>query len=93
MNAENPQATQEPPTINRATAAKINPLISSVCASETLLNAADAIGDIGDLLSCADDLDGISSKIYLLLNPAAAALKWEAEEISSAKRARVEAKA
>lgn len=65
--------------IDRATAARINPLISDISAKDTLANCAELIRAIGYATSLGDD--SVCTHMFRLANAVAAAVEFEVEGV------------
>lgn len=80
--------------IDRATAHKINPLVSSLWTEDTLDSLAGVVDDLGYFLSiAADPPEGQEphfGRLYLIFSAIAGALAYEAENIYSVAHARKE---
>lgn len=70
-------------TIDRATASKINPLISTISSEDTLSSMASVIYELGYLVVGERDL--ATGSLFHLFGAIAGALGWEVENISSPK--------
>lgn len=74
-------------TVDRETAARINPLIGSSWTEDTLDNVANVLYEIGYMVAETDLAKG---NVFRVFEVAAAALEWERTNISSAVQARKE---
>lgn len=74
--------------VDRDTASRINPLISTLWTEETLDNAAFTVFELGYLATGQNDL--ATDNLYHLFAAIAAALRWERENILSVKCCRGE---
>ena len=64
-------------SIDRATAARINPLISDISGKDTLANCAELVRAIGCAVQSADQ--SVCSQMFRLADAVAAAVEFEAE--------------
>jgi hypothetical protein len=64
-------------TVDRATAARINPLISDISGKDTLANCADLVRAIGCAVQSADQ--SVCSQMFRLADAVAAAVEFEVE--------------
>lgn len=62
-------------TVDRATAARINPLISDISSKDTLATCAELVRAIGYATSTADE--SVCSQMFRLANAVAAAVEFE----------------
>lgn len=67
-------------TVDRATAARINPLISEVSAKDTLASCAEIIRALGYATSTADVT--VCTQMFRLANAVAAAVEYEVGVVS-----------
>lgn len=75
------------PVIDRDTAAKINPLISSLWTEDTLDSAASVVYELGYLITTTELA---RENLFHVFGVVAAALEWERENINSVVQARKE---
>lgn len=76
--------------IDRETAAKINPLISSLWTEDTLANISSIVYELGYIASSAAEVE--TANLFHLFAAIAAALQWETDNIRSVTQARQEMK-
>lgn len=69
--------------VDRATAAKINPLISDIGTEDTLDSLSSVVYEFGFLI--VEERDLATGHLFHLFSTIAAALAWEVGNISSAK--------
>jgi hypothetical protein len=72
--------------VDRATASKINPLISSLWTEDTIDSLSDVIYELGYIAVSEHDL--ATANLFHLFGAIAAALEWEAENSYSIVQAR-----
>lgn len=75
------------PVIDRATAAKINPLISSLWTEDTLDSAASVVYGLGYIVTTTELA---IENLFHVFGAVAAALEWERDNIHSVVQARKE---
>lgn len=73
--------------VDRATAARINPLISSLWTEDTLANVAAVVYEVGFMVA---ETELAKENTFHVFEVAAAALWWEGENIESCRLARLE---
>lgn len=66
-------------TLDRATAARINPIISDISSKDTLANCAELVRALGAAASTADE--AVCAQMFRLANAVAAAVEFEAEAV------------
>jgi 2C-methyl-D-erythritol 2,4-cyclodiphosphate synthase len=64
-------------TIDRATAARINPLISDISSKDTLASCAELVRAMGYAVASADQ--SVCSQMFRMANAVAAAVEFESE--------------
>ena len=73
--------------VDRATASKINPLISSLWTEDTLSNVASVVYEVGFMVA---ETELARENTFHVFEVAAAALWWELDNIQSVVQARKE---
>lgn len=74
--------------VDRATAARINPLISNLWTEDTLDSLSSVVYELGYLVISENDL--ATDNLFHLFGAIAAALEWESKNIDSCAAARKE---
>lgn len=69
-----------PIKVDRETASRINPLISSVWTEDTLNTVASVVYEIGCMVS---ETELAKDHVFAIFDSAAAALRWERDNIES----------
>ena len=76
--------------VDRDTASRINPFISSLWTEDTLHSMSSVVRELGYLISSSD---GAPEHLYRVFETISAALAWETDNIVSCKQARKEKEA
>lgn len=71
--------------VDRETASRINPLISSLWTEDTLHSMSSVVLELGYLISASD---GAPEHLFRVFETVAAALAWETDNIVSCRQAR-----
>lgn len=85
---------QEAPAVDRATAHKLNPLVSSLWTEDTLDSLSGVIDDMGYFLSMVanqpEGQDPHFGRLYLLFGAISAAVAYEVDNLHSVVQSRKE---